>query len=117
MDRLFAYGTLRSGGPRHAVLRRARPARVVEAWAPGRLLDLGEYPGLIEGRGRVAGELFEFDSLEALLPLLDEIEGARFRRAQIVVETAAGEFTAWAYLWAGPRGAGPVIASGDWAGR
>lgn len=117
LERLFVYGTLMQGESRHAVLLRGRAVRGRAAWVAGRLLDLGAFPGLVDGRGRVAGELIEAESLAGLLPVLDEVEGSRFRRVKREVETAAGAVEAWVYLWAGPRGAGRVIASGDWRRR
>ena len=41
-----------------------------EASVAGRLLDLGRYPALVAGAGRVKGELYRLDDPE-LLPVLD----------------------------------------------
>lgn len=117
MEWLFIYGTLRRGEALHRWIRRARPRRIWAARASGRLLDLGQYPAMIEGNGQVTGEAAGFETLAGLLPVLDEVEGSRFRRARIVVETAEGPLSTWTYLWTGGRGGGPVIGSGDWRKR
>ena len=80
---LFTYGTLMRGYGLHAVL--ARGARPVGAGTVrGTLLDLGRYPGLVEGRGRVHGEVYRLDDAE-LLPVLDREEGYNFERRRAIV--------------------------------
>lgn len=117
MEWLFLYGTLRAGEVRHGWIRRARPRCTLPAQASGQLLDLGQFPAMIEGNGRVTGEAVGFESLAELLPVLDEVEGSRFRRTQIVVETASGPLKVWTYLWIGGRGGARRIGSGDWRNR
>jgi gamma-glutamylcyclotransferase (GGCT)/AIG2-like uncharacterized protein YtfP len=77
---VFAYGTLRAGEindlARHARERGLpEPKFVGQARVPGRLVDFGEWPGLIDhAEGTpVLGDVYEIDEL--LLPLMDEIEG------------------------------------------
>ena len=88
----------------------------------GLLLDCGQYPGLIEGAGTVAGELFWIRS-EEVLERLDRYEGYRpdapgpslfVRRA---VELVSPEETAWTYWYDGPRKGRPLIESGNWLAR
>jgi gamma-glutamylcyclotransferase (GGCT)/AIG2-like uncharacterized protein YtfP len=123
---LFTYGTLRSGGRRHNLIR-ADLAGIVPARARGLVYDLGGYPGMVVDRrgGIVRGELCELKAVTATLALLDRIEGfagfgvegSLFRRALVRAVSREGlELTAWAYLWArAPQG--DLIVSGDWTRR
>lgn len=120
--RLIAfYGSLLSPFPTQErlgvdqALERLGPCRL-----RGRLLDLGAYPGLVEGPGLVRGELYRLAD-PAALAVLDGFEGYRpedpggseyLRRAEELAEPAV---TAWVYrLRQAPAGAAPV-AGGDWA--
>ena len=115
---LFVYGTLRSNQPNAPRLGGATPL----GWATtnGRLIDLGDYPGLIEGEGVVVGELFRLpsatleriDDLEGFDPL--DPEGSLFLREEREVHLpgANSRFHAWTYRW--PHGGGSVIEQGDW---
>ena len=80
----------------------------------GRLLDLGRYPGLIDGAGRVRGEIYRLDDPE-LLPVLDREEGYNFERRRAVVELdGGGRARAWLYRYCGPRERATPIADGDY---
>lgn len=68
---VFVYGTLLRGMSRSNVLAKSRFLGLGEIQAD--LYDLGSYPGLIDGNGRVIGELYEIDL--ATLDALDRIEG------------------------------------------
>lgn len=76
---VFVYGTLRAGEindlAQAAAQRRLPAARHVgPASVPGRLVDFGNWPGLIpveDGR-RVRGDIFQVEP--ALVALMDEIE-------------------------------------------
>lgn len=96
----------------HSLLRTAR--FVAPAHARGTLLDLGRYPGLVEGRGRVHGELYEIDDAE-LLRAVDQAEGYNFERRLTVVTLAGGRRRrAWLYQYRGPRGRAVPIPDGDY---
>ena len=74
---LFVYGTLMRGGCRSAVLAGCEflgPARTRPAF---RLLDLGAYPGLVDGHAAIDGELYAVSAgvWRSLGPQLDTIEG------------------------------------------
>jgi gamma-glutamylcyclotransferase (GGCT)/AIG2-like uncharacterized protein YtfP len=71
--KLFTYGTLLAGMRLHAML--ADAIFLGPAIIHGKLLDLGEYAGLVEGDGVVTGEIYEID--DKLLERLDEVEGFR----------------------------------------
>jgi gamma-glutamylcyclotransferase (GGCT)/AIG2-like uncharacterized protein YtfP len=111
---LFAYGTLMRGYSRHRFLAR-RATALGEAFVTGDLLDLGSYPGLVAGAGRVRGELYRLDD-EALLPVLDEEEGVyNFERRRTTVTPARGRSRrAWVYWYRGPRVRAVPIPYGDY---
>ena len=85
----------------------------------GALYDLGDYPGLLPGRGRVIGELYELRD-PGVLVVLDEYEeydrrapsqSEYVRRLARLIEPAVD---AWVYYY--NRGVDPRsrVASGDW---
>lgn len=67
---LFIYGTLMPGLRLEAQMRGAR--FVGAAQVPGRLVDVGRYPGFLAGDGLVTGEVYEVDA--AHLARLDAVE-------------------------------------------
>lgn len=80
----------------------------------GDLLNLGRYPGLVEGHGAVHGELYEIDDPE-LLRAIDRIEGYNFDRRWRLVTLADGRRRrAWLYEYRGPRGGAVPIPDGDY---
>ena len=101
------------GYPRHGVLG-PRAALVGRGRIRGRLVDLGEYPGLVEGSGIVHGELYRFDDPE-LLRDLDREEGYNFDRRRTTVTLVNGRrASAWVYRYRGLRRAAAVIPDGDY---
>ena len=110
---LFTYGTLMRGYALHPVLSRGATA-AGRGTARGRLLNLGRYPGLIEGAGRVHGEVYRLDDPE-LLPVLDREEGYNFERRRAIVTLAGGRrVRAWLYRYRGPRERATPIPDGDY---
>jgi gamma-glutamylcyclotransferase (GGCT)/AIG2-like uncharacterized protein YtfP len=117
VDRLFVYGTLRSGEPMRSLIAdhvvRSEPAR-----STGVLYGFDEYPGLIdEGSAPVVGELVWLTELAAAFALLDAYEGKDFIRVLKQIRCADGEEQwAWCYVLAERRTAeaGTVIPSGEW---
>ena len=108
------------------LIQAAGPQTVLPARTPGRLVNLGDYPGLIPARRSgqwVFGECAEFESLDSLLPQLDFIEEYRpdaeskslyLRRSVPVVLDDGRESWAWAYLYNRPYDPQRIIRGGDW---
>lgn len=120
---VFVYGTLQRGHCRAHLMERAGPISVMPATVRGRLVDLGEYPGLVAGDGVVHGELWTYEDVGALLGELDAVEDfAGWDRlgtslyVRILARVTVGVATewAWAYLWRGPGG--KLIDGGRWTG-
>ncbi len=106
--RLFVYGTLMPGFTNYARIEHlVRSSRA--ATAEGVLIDLGAFPAMIPGRGRVKGILLELD--EEALTITDCIEGCDpdgdrnlYDRKKAVIRLADGEeVTAWVYEFANPK--------------
>lgn len=118
VDRIFVYGTLRTGQTARSLI-----ANHVARWVPARTsgqmfaFPMG-YPGLVdEGDGRIVGELVWLTELAAAFALLDAYEGDDFVRILKRVWLADGaEDWAWCYVLANPSNAslGEPIPDGDW---
>jgi gamma-glutamylcyclotransferase (GGCT)/AIG2-like uncharacterized protein YtfP len=92
----------------------SRSTLLGEGAVRGRLLDLGSYPGLIGGDGRVRGEIYRLDDPE-LLPVLDREEGYNFERRRAIVTLANGRRArAWIYRYRGPQTRAVPIPDGDY---
>jgi len=80
LPNLFVYGTLRRGSENQFARLLAEQGHFMGlARVPGRLYDLGLYPGAIASNQPdqwIQGEIFSVDS--ALLTALDEYEGPEF---------------------------------------
>jgi len=110
---IFVYGTLMRGYTLHAALA-AGATFLTTGHVGGRLLDLGHYPGLVAGAGRVQGEVYRLDEPQ-LLPLLDREEGYNFVRCRAIVTLAGGRRArVWLYRYRGPRERASVIPDGDY---
>lgn len=80
-----------------------------EAWIPGKLYDLGQYPGLCyvpEGTEVVWGEIFVMNNSNSVLGILDGYEGIfgkesdEYRRRLLPVFKGEDVFNCWVYEWA-----------------
>jgi gamma-glutamylcyclotransferase (GGCT)/AIG2-like uncharacterized protein YtfP len=118
---VFVYGTLKRGGPNHPLL--APFVRAVTAGkVPGVLLELGGYPGWVDGGGIVRGEVFHLTRMADALRVLDALEEYHgsgdsrnlYDRVQTDVATPEGSVTAWAYRYVGPTDRARVVAGGVW---
>lgn len=132
MDHLFVYGTLRSaardvmGAAMRA--RLSREARCVgAATSPGRLYDLGDYPGMIAAEPRerdvVLGELVEIRNTAATFRWLDLYEdvdlvhptNGLYRRAPQIALLGDGRIMrCWAYVLNVEPHKRDLIASACW---
>lgn len=120
-DHLAAYGLLRQGGGGLERLGLAQSlTRVGRCLIPGGLYDLGSFPGLVEGEGRVQGDLFRIET-GAVGALIDRFEdfdpedpgkSAYIRRRVRLIEPADAE--AWVYVWTRPVQPDERIDTGDW---
>lgn len=128
---LFVYGTLLPGlAPPDVqpLIQRLQP--LGPAGAPGRLYDLGEYPGAIfdpSSETRIAGYAFalpndgpalleQFDAYEGFLP--DNALQSLFVRVRQTVTLADGRVVVcWAYHYNRAVGQAPLVADGDYVRR
>ena len=125
MERMFFYGTLRTG------FNRTTRAGIDDflkfsgrGWIHGKLFDLGIYPAAIPASdGRIWGEVYEFDDVDFVLGALDDIEGythddpdrSLYTRLRTKVTLEDGQARdAWVYFYNAPLGAAPRIPSGDY---
>lgn len=86
------------------------PLKIQRAWTHGLLYDLGPYPALRPGCGRVAGQLWTFSAEHMLkvLQTLDRIEGTdqpgeknEYDRVLTSIQLACGQqLRAWTYVYA-----------------
>jgi gamma-glutamylcyclotransferase (GGCT)/AIG2-like uncharacterized protein YtfP len=124
---LFVYGTLRRAST-HPMARflAERATYLGKARAPGRLYDLGRYPGMTESEvdGEwVQGEVYRLHEPGPTLAALDEYEGVAprdglaslFERRVVAVTPDTSEcVTAWAYYYRGEPAEACLIPSGEY---
>ncbi|MBX3327204.1 MAG: gamma-glutamylcyclotransferase [Nitrospira sp.] len=123
---IFVYGTLMRGECRFSVLAEHGLECILLAESPGRLLDLGSFPGMLVPNAAdqwVQGEFIRLRDIGSALKQLDAIEGFRgfgqpdslYRRALIDVGVGDGRIRpAWTYLINDHHCGAPAIPSGDW---
>jgi len=118
---LFVYGSLRPALAQGESLRLvADLEQLGAASVPGDLYDLGDYPGMVAGSGRVWGDLLRVSNRERF-DQLDDYEECRgnpplFRRVRLTARRTDGSCcSAWAYLYAGSVASGLHLPDGDYA--
>ena len=114
---LFVYGTLRPfADVEMATWLRRNACYLGAATTPGRLYDLGSYPGMRASRSpreRVIGDVYRITNAR-VFRVLDRYE-ARFVRERCVVSLARGRRKiAWAYRYRYRAAPAARIASGDY---
>jgi gamma-glutamylcyclotransferase (GGCT)/AIG2-like uncharacterized protein YtfP len=96
---LFTYGLLQPGQSAWPMVRPHAAGTPYRARLPGQVRDTGQgWPAwLPELPGSAPGTVIPLRSPERLLPVLDEFEGADYRRVRVTVpETGT---VCWAYAW------------------
>lgn len=112
--RVFVYGTLRRGQPNHPLLRGATFLGGHCTEAAFTMVDLGTYPGVVEGgTTSITGEVYRVD--RATLGRLDRLEAYPLVYTRKQIETPFG--AAWIYLHRHAAGRRGCIACGDWLRR
>ncbi len=120
-DWIALYGSLMRGlGAMGELGIGARLRFVGPCIVTGELFDLGRYPGMRHGDGRVVAELYALLNVE-LIESLDEFEGYTASRPReslylreyvSLIEPAGAE--AWVYVYNDVPDASKRIVSGDW---
>jgi gamma-glutamylcyclotransferase (GGCT)/AIG2-like uncharacterized protein YtfP len=102
------------GFPLHRLLT-GRARYLGRGSVPGRLLDLGSYPGAVpDGAGAVRGEVYRVTSPE-LWSALDSAEGPQYHRGGVPVTLDDGRTArAFIYWYRGPVHLGTPIPGGDY---
>ena len=118
VDRLFVYGSLRTGQSARALVE-----PFVRAWEPativGELFDFPSgYPAVVltpQG-GIVMGELLRLADAAQCLAVVDEYEGSDYTRELVQVHHVGGPTWGWVYVLADPRTAalGTPVPGGEW---
>lgn len=117
-ERVFVYGTLRSGGTQHG--RMAGAEFITPGIFRGRLYRIDWYPGAIpdDAGDEISGEVYAVGP--ALLARLDVFEGSEYRRVSVKVNCVGGQrqpLTAWVWEWIGSADEARRIIGGDWLGE
>jgi gamma-glutamylaminecyclotransferase len=115
---IFVYGSLLEGYCNHdhflAGSLKVADATTVENGF--RMIDLGHYPGVLPGYGRITGEIYDVNP--QTLKRLDRLEGHPnfYRRTGAEFLTTDGRrIEAELYMLQRPYGAEyPAVESGDW---
>jgi gamma-glutamylcyclotransferase (GGCT)/AIG2-like uncharacterized protein YtfP len=119
-DYIALYGSLRKDagiGDEPDLSERLKPAGT--AIIEGKLVDLGDYPGLIPGPGKVQAELFEVVDREAF-QIMDrherydptDVQGSLYLRR--AVRLLQPNVDAWTYVYNREAGDAPEVPGGDW---
>jgi gamma-glutamylcyclotransferase (GGCT)/AIG2-like uncharacterized protein YtfP len=124
-DLVFFYGTLMSGFDRPGRARvDAKLTPLGRGSIRAALFDLGLYPAATPAsEGDVWGEVYRLTDADAVLTVLDELEGFRpgepdsslYRRVETTVTLEDGQMaTAWVYFYNAPLGQAQRVDSGDY---
>lgn len=98
MNKVFVYGTLKTGHYNHRVLKIGGTSKLLvdDAYITGKMFDLGPYPVVTEGDRPVKGEVWLVD--DNTLERLDHLEGhPRHYERQQVPLLYSSDFLVWVY--------------------
>ena len=121
---IFVYGTLRNGYGNYNHYLRDRTEKEVLGAIRGTMYDVGAFPAVVCGDGRVIGELMHIKPADYVNTMrnCDQLEGyyadadyGMYVRQKIDVVTVKGMVQAWIYIWNLPTYGYPVVEGGDWA--
>lgn len=119
-DLIFVYGTLLSTVPSAASKWLQQHGLLLgEVSFPGKIYDLGAYPGFVSEPSaacQVVGEVYQLQAAAEAFSYLDKYEGLdeqepQYRREQLL-HPAYG--MVWAYLYQGTTSDLPLITGGDY---
>ena len=107
---LFVYGTLLDKQNEFGAYLSENCSFYADGKIPGKLYDLGEYPGVVltnEENKFVYGKIYHLNDAEKVLELLDDYEGFGpqqeqpnlFVRELTDIEISTGNLQCWAYLY------------------
>ena len=107
---LFVYGTLLDKQNEFGAYLNDNCTFYTNGKMPGKLYDLGEYPGAVltsEENRYVYGKIYQLNNLEKTLEILDDYEGFGleqeqpnlFMRELTDIETSPGKIVCWVYLY------------------
>lgn len=118
MHKVFVYGSLLSGMGNHGLLSDSKKLGDTKSPEGFDMLDLGYFPGIVKGEGKVMGEVYEVD--DNTLIRLNRLEGYRemapesglYNRMEI--DTEFGK--AFVYVYNNHYGRSPqaIVENGDW---
>lgn len=113
--RLFVYGTLKRGESNHGLLGGRSPVRTARTTPSYELVDLGDYPAMVEGGDTaVFGEVYAVDT--ETLDRVDEFEEHPSLYERRTIRLDDGE-EVFGYVMRSETASGrPTIVSGDFSG-
>ncbi len=124
-DLFVFYGLLKlgaAGAPKNIDLEKCGSFKGVCAFK-GRMLDVGGFPGVVEGQNLVQGQRYQIDDV-SIVPALDKFEDVTkdsktslYIRKKVALFTTAGvetNRTAWVYWYNQADKGFPIIMDGNW---
>ncbi|MET0048141.1 MAG: gamma-glutamylcyclotransferase family protein [Sedimenticola sp.] len=111
---VFVYGTLRRGELNHHLMCGAEYCGDHVTLPRYRMIDLGAYPGVVEGGGTaITGEIYRVNGQQ--FRQLDRLEDYPRLYNRKLIPSPWG--SAWIYIYRGVRNGRSVIPGGNWLGQ